>query len=563
MVVFMSSELLFALCQLNSTVGDIEGNIKKLRLQRKAAASHGVDLIITPEMFVVGYPPEDLVLRVILQDKVRDAVSLLAKETADGGPAILIGAPWVEDGQLFNSALLLADGAIQHVQHKYELPNYGVFDEKRVFTSGNLPQPIPFKGIHLGVVICEDLWQPDVTSYLASQGANVFVVMNASPFEMDKYDTRLELASRRIKKNDLPLMYLNLVGGQDDLVFDGGSFVMDRDSTVFGQAKFFTEDMLLCPFKILKDGKKIKIDPIETTIQKPLGTEAAIYQALLIGLKDYVEKNGFEGVIIGLSGGIDSALTAAVAVDALGADKVRLVMLPSAYTTKTSIKDASDVATVLGVKLETYDIAAPVTSVEKSLAAAMKKGDVDLTEQNIQSRLRGLLLMALSNLSGWMVVSTGNKSELSTGYATLYGDMCGGFNLLKDVYKTLVYKLCAWRNHHHPLHFKGPRVEIFNQAILTKAPTAELKPDQKDQDTLPPYDVLDEILQAFVDLNMPVREIMTMGFDKDTVRKVWKMLETSEFKRRQAAPGPKITKRSFGKDRRYPITNRFQGFKII
>jgi len=550
----MSDILSVALAQLNPAVGDIGGNIIRLREARHRAAAQGAHLIMTPELYVSGYPPEDLVLKLSFQKTIREAIETLARETKDGGPAILIGAPWREDGKLYNAALLLSDGAIAARVLKCDLPNYGPFDEKRVFMPGPLLEPMTFRGVKLGVMICEDMWTPAAATHLKKQGAQIFLVPNGSPYESGKQDQRRELAQQRVKETGLPLVYLNQIGGQDELVFDGESFVLDAAGKCIVQAKAWQEDLVHVTCKVKLDA----CNPVSGVMDTMPRNEAAIYHALMLGLRDYVTKNGFPGVVFGLSGGIDSALAAVLAVDALGADKVRAVMLPSPYTSRESVDNAAAVARVLKCRLDTIPITPAMESFAQTLAGVFAGHVPDTTEENIQSRCRGLILMALSNKFGPMVLSTGNKSEMSVGYATLYGDMCGGFAVLKDLYKTQVYKVARWRNAYKPAKALGPEGPIISENIFTRPPTAELKPNQTDQDNLPPYDVLDGILECLIEKDMGLQEIIAQSYDAVMVKRVWTMLNRAEYKRRQAPPGVKITRRSLGKDRRYPITNLYQ-----
>jgi NAD+ synthase len=542
----------FALAQLNPTVGDISGNIVKLREARAHAAASGVDLLVTPELYACAYPAEDLVLKPSFQDAVREAVEVLARETADGGPAILIGAPWREQGRLYNAALLLDGGTIAAKIFKTDLPNYGPFDEKRVFVSAPLPDPIEFRGARLGILICEDMWTATAAAHLKSKGAQILIVPNGSPYEVDKTAQRRKLAIDRVHETALPLLYINQWGGQDELVFDGASFALDASGAAIATLPAWqsTVDVVT-----LSNGQ-LRASNAEAA--PPLDHAASIYHALMIGLRDYVTKNGFPGVVLGMSGGIDSALAATLAVDALGPDRVHGVMLPSPYTSRDSTEDAIASALALGCRLD----AVPIEGAMKTFDAALKPllGDKmqGITQENIQSRSRGLILMALSNATGDMVLSTGNKSEMSVGYATLYGDMCGGFAVLKDVYKTEVYNISRWRNAHKPATALGPSGQVIPPRVLTKAPTAELRPGQTDQDSLPPYEVLDGILECLIERDMGLRDIVARGFDAATVEKVWGMLDRAEYKRRQAPPGVKITPRNLSRDRRYPITNKYR-----
>jgi NAD+ synthase len=551
----MTDTLCIALTQINPTVGDVVGNVARLRQARAAAAAAGAELVVSSELVVSGYPPEDLVLRPVFQDTVEREVGALAAETADGGPAMLIGAPWVQDGKLYNAALLLDGGEISAVRFKHDLPNYGVFDEKRVFEVGPLPGPMNFRGVRLGVMVCEDMWTGDVTECLEESGAEILVVINGSPFEDEKQDQRLNLAVARVTESSLPLVYVNQVGGQDELVFDGGSFALNGDSSLSAQTASWREDMVTTQWR--RDGGNWVCDVSDRNA--PPEGEASVYAAMVLGLRDYVRKNGFPGVIIGLSGGIDSALTAAVAVDALGAEHVRCVMMPSPYTSDESLEDAALCAEALGAKLDSISIGPAMNAFDEMLAASFGDLPPDTTEENIQARSRGMALMALSNKTGAMVVSTGNKSEMSVGYATLYGDMCGGYSVLKDVYKMAVFSLSRWRNVNVPDGGLGPAGEVIPLRIITKPPSAELKPDQTDQDSLPPYEDLDHILNCLNERDLSIDDVVDDGYPRELVLRVWRMLLGAEYKRRQAPPGVKITGRSFGRDRRYPIVNAYRG----
>ncbi len=550
----MTQDLAIALAQTNPKVGDVAGNVVKIRDARRRAKELGADLVVFSELNVCGYPPEDLVLKPSFQAACRAAVEDLARETGDGGPAMLVGSPWVEEGRLYNAALLLADGEILARRFKRDLPNYGVFDEKRLFAAG-LPQgPVSFRDVRLGVMVCEDMWTPEVTETLAESGAELLLVPNGSPYEHDKLDHRIQLAGARTVESNLPLIYVNQLGGQDELVFEGASFALDADATLRAQLPAWREAISLTRWKRGNNGWRCADGDIVTPV---LGL-AGIYHAMMLGLRDYVEKNGFPGVVLGLSGGIDSAISAAVAADALGPSRVRAVMMPSPYTSRDSLEDAAACAAALGIQLDTVSIEPAMAAFARMVTPIFAGRAADTTEENIQSRARGVTLMALSNKLGHMVLSTGNKSEMSVGYATLYGDMCGGYSVLKDVYKTTVFALSRWRNQNRPEGGKGPAGRVIPERIITKAPTAELKPNQTDQDTLPPYATLDGILECLVEEEMPVEEIVARGYDEATVRRVWRMLDLAEYKRRQAPPGVKITRRAFGRDRRYPITNGFK-----
>ncbi len=551
----MTETLIIALAQLNPTVGDVDGNVDRLLAARDEAAAGGADLVVYSELVLIGYPPEDLVLKPALVERVERAIERLAQSTGDGGPAMLVGAPWRDDGKLYNAAYLLADGGVAAVRPKHDLPNYGVFDEKRLFAAGPLNGPVPFKDVRLGVMVCEDMWTGDVTECLEESGADILVVPNGSPFELDKPDDRLSLAVARVTESGLPLIYVNQVGGQDELVFDGASFVLDADRNLRAQAPSWRETVLMTHWSVGDDGRW---HCAAADIAKAEEGEAAIYQATVTGLRDYVGKNRFPGVVIGLSGGIDSALSAAIAVDALGADAVHCVMMPSRYTSQGSLDDAADCAERLGVRLDTVPIESAVEAFGGMLGELFAGREPDVTEENIQARIRGMILMAISNKLGHMVLTTGNKSEMSVGYATLYGDMCGGYSVLKDVYKTTAFALARWRNENLPAGAKGPAGAVIPDAVITKPPSAELRPDQTDQDSLPPYEVLDDILECLVEGEQGIDEIAARGHDAALVRRVSRMLDLAEYKRRQAPPGVKITSRAYGRDRRYPITNRFR-----
>jgi len=549
----MTDRLKIFLAQCNPTVGDIAGNIEMIRASRDAAAAVQADLAVFTELVVSGYPPEDLVLKPFFQDRVEDAVEELARGTADGGPAILVSAPWRMQDGLFSVTLLLDGGEIAALRCKHDLPNYGVFDEKRVFAPGPLPGPMPFRGVRLGVMTCEDMWTPDVTECLEESGAEVLIVVNGSPYEIDKFDVRVQLATQRVTESGLPLIYVNQVGGQDELVFDGASFVLNADRGVAAHMPAFCEVGQLTEWTRTGDGWACA----ETARTAPPDGAEAMYRAMVLGLADYVRKNGFPGVIVGLSGGIDSALTAAVAVDALGPERVHCVMMPSPYTSRESLDDAADCAGRLGVSLDEVGIEPAMQAFAGMLAPVFGDRAADTTEENIQARSRGIVLMAMSNKLGHMLLTTGNKSEMSVGYATLYGDMAGGFSVLKDVYKTDVYRLARWRNETLPADLLGPTEAVIPERIITKPPSAELKPDQTDQDSLPPYDVLDDILKCLIEGDLAVDGIVARGHDPKLVQRVWRMLDIAEYKRRQAPPGVKLTHRAFGRDRRYPITNAF------
>ncbi len=554
-------QIKITLAQLNPTVGDVAGNAAKARLARDKAKADGADLVVLSELFIAGYPPEDLVLKPAFQSACRAAVEELARETADGGPAMLIGTPWVDDGKLYNACALLDGGRIAALRFKANLPNYGVFDEKRLFARGPAPGPVTVRGVRIGVPICEDIWLEESEEYenvvecLAETGAEILVVPNGSPYARDKADLRLSIVVARVTESGLPLIYLNEIGGQDELIFDGASFALNADLSVAAQLPAFEENITTLVWSKTADGWRCS-GPIMTQLEG----DKADYAACVLGLRDYVRKNGFPGVLLGVSGGIDSALCAAIAVDALGADKVRGVMLPFRYTAQVSLDDAAKLAKELGIRYEILPIADAVNGFEKILAPVFEGLERDITEENLQARARGTLLMAISNKTGAMVVTTGNKSEMSVGYATLYGDMNGGFNPIKDIYKTEVFRLSSLRNAWKPDGALGPSGEVIPVNIIIRPPTAELRENQTDQDSLPPYDVLDAILERLVEREEPLASIIAAGFDRDVVTRVDRLLNIAEYKRRQAAPGVKVTRKNFGRDRRYPITNRFRDF---
>jgi NAD+ synthase len=553
-----SDRLAIAVAQLNPIVGDVSGNAEKARRARSAAAADGADLIVFPELYIAGYPPEDLVLKPAFQAACRAAVEALARETGDGGPALLVGTPWAENGKLYNAIALLDQGAVAAVRRKVNLPNYGVFDERRVFAAGPPPGPVSFRGVRIGAPICEDIWTEwgdyeDVVECLAETGAELMIVPNGSPYWRDKEEVRLNIAVARVTESGLPFLWVNQVGGQDELVFDGASFALHADRSLALQLPAFRECVVTTQWARAGNSWRCEgpIAPLEQG-------EQADYAACVLGLRDYVDKNRFPGVVLGLSGGIDSALCATMAVDALGAERVRCVMLPYRFTAQESRDDAAALAAALGLHYDVVPIASAVEGLEAALAPLFAGKPRDITEENLQSRARGTILMAISNKLGLMVVTTGNKSEMSVGYATLYGDMNGGFNPIKDLYKTEVYRLARLRNGWKPAWARGPDGLVIPDNIITRAPTAELAENQKDQDTLPPYDVLDGVLERLVEREDAVADIVADGFDRETVMKVERMLNIAEYKRRQAAPGVKVTLKNFGRDRRYPITNRFR-----
>ncbi len=549
-----ADKLVIALAQIPSIVGDISGNLERLRRAREEAAGFGADLVLAPELFISGYPPEDLVLKPAFQEACRTACETLARETADGGPAVLVGLPWVEGASLYNAVALLDGGRIDAVRFKTDLPNYGVFDEKRVFHPGPAPGPISFRGVRIGAPICEDIWGPEPIECISESGGEILLVPNASPYERDKLAVRHNVAVTRVVESGLPLIYLNQVGGQDELVFEGASFALNPDRSLAVQLPAFRTCVARTVWERGPKGWRCIEGGCELVEQGDEGD----YAACVLGLRDYVENNRFPGVVLGLSGGVDSALCAAIAVDALGASRVHAVMLPYRFTSAESLRDAAACAEALRIRYDIVPIAGPVEGVEQALAPMFSGKARDITEENIQSRARGLMLMSISNKFGAMVVTTGNKSEMSVGYATLYGDMNGGFNPIKDLYKMEVFRLCELRNRWKPPGALGPDSEVVPPAIITKPPSAELRENQKDEDSLPPYPVLDGILHRLVEKEMRVADIVAQGYDADTVRRIERLLYLAEYKRRQSAPGVKVGPKNFGRDRRYPIVNRFR-----
>lgn len=532
----------FALAQSHFLVGDIKANAEKMRTLALQAREQGADVIIFPELALLGYPPQDLLLRPSLSGRIKSALSTLS-DIDD--IVMIVGYPHVDHHGTFNSAAILHNGHQKGFYHKQILPNYGVFDERRYFDKGRNQVLFDYKGITIGLLICEDLWEKGPIAELKKQGADLVVSLNASPFEIEKQDTRKTMLTKRSRENNLPIVYLNAVGGQDDLVFDGGSMAIQADGSVAHEASRFMNQLLLASF----DVKTAKFD---TQAKAPLSLsrESEMYQALVVGLRDYVNLSGFTGIIVGLSGGIDSALTLCIAVDALGADKVYAVMMPYEYTSQISLEDAQAQARRLNVSYTVCPIFDAVEGIRHTLAPLFNKSPADTTEENIQARARGVVLMALSNKFGHLVITTGNKSELAVGYSTLYGDMAGGFDVLKDVYKSQVYKLASYRN-------RLEDTPVIPERVITRPPSAELRPDQKDQDSLPDYDVLDGILMSYIDEDMGYQDIINKGFDADLVAKVIQMVDNSEYKRSQAPIGTKISHKAFGRERRYPLVNKW------
>jgi NAD+ synthase len=549
----MTNTLKIAIAQLNLHVGAIDKNLAAIRAARAQAAALGADLLVTPEMSISGYQPEDLVLKPAFVAACEAAVDELAQDTADGGPGLIIGTPWRNNEFLHNAAFVLDGGSIIARRAKHELPNYGVFDDKRVFAPGPAPGPVGFRGFRLGVLICEDWWFPAVSETLQESGAEILLSINASPFEDGKQARRVTLAVERVVETGLPYIFAALTGGQDEIVYDGASFVLNADRTLALQMPYFEEALAVTEWARTETGLVCAPHPLPA---EPHRLDL-IYRSMMTGLYDYVTKNRFPGIILGLSGGIDSAISAAVATDALGPAKVRAVMLPSPYTSTHSLEDAALCAQYLGIHYDIVPISGAMDAFAAALAPAFGNREPDTTEENIQSRTRGLILMAMSNKFGHMLLTTGNKSEMSVGYATLYGDMCGGYSVLKDVYKTTVFDLCRWRNDSAPPNALGPQGKVMPERVITKPPSAELKDNQTDQDSLPPYEILDAILLRLIEGEASIDSVVADGYDRATVVRVWKLLDRAEYKRRQAPPGVKITPRAFGRDRRYPMTNGF------
>ena len=551
----MADTLSITLAQLNQSVGDIPGNSAAMLAARERAKAAGADLIVFPEMQLIGYPPEDLVLKPALIERAAAGLEALAKATADAGPAMLVGSVFVVDGNLHNGVALLDGGKVAAIRLKHELPNYGTFDEMRLFQPGPLPEPIVFKGVMIGLPICEDIWHPDVCRHLADFGAELLLCINGSPYEIDKDTLRIDgVAKRRAVDTGLPLAYLNRVGGQDELVFDGASFVVNGDGSLAVQLTDWEEQEVTTRWTRTANGWRCDQGELAGLADHP----EDIYCAMVLALRDYVDRNKFPGVVLGLSGGIDSAICAAIAADALGPERVWCVMLPSRFTGQLSLDLATQCASMIGCRYDTIPIAPAVDAFDTMLAGSFADVEVDITEENVQSRIRGVTLMALSNKFGPMLLTTGNKSEMSVGYATIYGDMAGGYNPLKDAYKMTVFAISKWRNSQKPKIGLGPDGPVMPEGIITRPPSAELRPDQKDSDSLPPYPVLDGILLGLVEHEKSVDQLVTEGFERETVVRIERLLNIAEYKRRQAPPGVKLGTRNFGRDRRYPITHAFR-----
>ncbi|PIT68782.1 NAD+ synthase [Bartonella tribocorum] len=550
----MKNNFRIAVAQLNPIVGDIEGNFSLAIIAYQKAKEEGADLVLFTELFISAYPPEDLVLKPAFTKTCEEAVEKLAKITV-GGPGIVIGLPLRRNGNIYNGVMLLDEGCVIAESLKFDLPNYAEFDEKRLFSSGPRPEPIIYHGIQLGIVICEDLWNDfSLSTELKDKGAEIILVLNGSPYYRNKTKKRIEVVRAHALQSGVPIIYANQVGGQDELVFDGGSFALNGQGEKVFQMKHFEKHIALSHWQRTTAGWHCVSDSNENL----LDGLAADYQACVLGLKDYVNKNGFKDVVLGLSGGIDSALCTAMAVDAFGAERVRTIMMPYHYTSQESLNDAKECADLLGCRYEIIPITQPVEAFLKTMTPVFLGLPSDVTEENLQSRIRGTLLMALSNKFGSMVVTTGNKSEMAVGYATLYGDMNGGFNPLKDIYKMQVYALAEWRNKNYLPHLKGPKGIVIPSNIIEKAPSAELRENQKDEDSLPPYPILDDILQSLVENDMSIGDVVQHGYSRETVEKVEQLLYAAEYKRRQSAPGVKISYKNFGRDRRYPIVNHFR-----
>ncbi|MFC4293632.1 NAD+ synthase [Novosphingobium tardum] len=553
----MSDQLTITLAQLNQSVGDLGANAKAM-LETRAKAQ-GSDLVVFPEMQLVGYPPEDLVQKPALIERAAGELERLAQATGDGGPAMLVGSVFVRDGALHNGVALCDGGKVTAVRFKHELPNYGTFDEKRYFLPGPLPEPVMFRGAMLGLPICEDIWHPEVCRHLAEMGAEIFISPNGSPYEIDKDELRIDgVAKRRAIDTGVPLIYVNRVGGQDEVVFDGASFVVGSEGALWAQLPDWEEAVVPTLWTRTGSGAGTRWRCQPAEVHELAAHPEDIYCAMTLAVRDYVNRNGFPGVVLGLSGGIDSAICAAIAADALGPERVWCVMLPSRFTSQASLDDATECARMIGCRYDTIPIQPAVAGFDAMLAENFADKAVDITEENLQSRIRGVTLMALSNKFGPMLLTTGNKSEMSVGYATIYGDMAGGYNPLKDAYKQTVFAISRWRNMHRPKIGLGPDGPVMPDGIITKPPSAELRPDQKDSDSLPPYEILDAILLGLVENEKSVDQLSGEGFDRETVKRIERLLHLAEYKRRQAPPGVKLGMRNFGRDRRYPITHGFR-----
>ncbi len=537
----MDQTLRVVMAQLNLRVGDVHGNVERIiAAANRARDELQADVIVFPELTLCGYPPEDLLLRSSMQCRIEQGLQRLQNEVR--GIYMLVGYPWLDDDQRYNASAVIADGAVLATYYKQKLPNYRVFDEKRYFVPGSQPCVLNIKSVPVAIAICEDLWFPEPLAQAKAAGAKLVLSLNASPFHLNKQPEREAILAQRVAETGLPVIYVNQVGGQDELVFDGGSCVIAADGHITQRAPAFSEGLYVVD--VTFDGEQVT--PLAADCAALPALESSVYQALVLGVRDYVQKNGFKGVILGLSGGIDSALTLAIAVDALGAERVEAVMMPYHYTAQISLEDAEAQAKALNVTYRVLPIAPMVEAFTATLAPVFAGLAPDTTEENLQARCRGTLLMALSNKQGSLLLTTGNKSEMAVGYATLYGDMAGGFDVLKDVPKTLVFRLCEYRNR---LGY------VIPQRVIDRPPSAELAPDQKDQDSLPPYPVLDEILRLYIEYDLSANAIIAQGFDAEAVKRVLRLVDINEYKRRQAAVGVRVTQRGFGRDRRYPITS--------
>ena len=551
----MDKKLKIALAQLNPLVGDVSGNIEKL-ISIRSNLNNDIDILVAPELYVSGYPIDDLVLREDFLNLVESEINKLVQCTKDNKSAIIVGAPRKDNNHIKNSVFVIENGNIVSIKDKYELPNTGVFDEQRIFKQGSLEDCVIIKGIKFGLPICEDIWEKTVLEKLSKSGAEIIIAINASPFTVSKNEERENIAILRVNETKLPIVYLNRTGGQDELIFDGSSFALNHDGKKFYSSSEFKEETVEINFQ-KSNGKWLG----HGNLNNSSSPSERLYKALVLGLRDYVNNNKFPGVVLGLSGGVDSALVAALATDAFGPDLVQAIMLPSPFTGDESLNDAKEAAELLNINCSNLKISEAMKIVENILGDFKGPSfEPGITEENIQSRLRGLLLMALSNRYGYMVLATGNKSEYAVGYSTLYGDMCGGYAPIKDVWKTDVFKLCNWRNENYSDLFKGPKGKVIPTNIINKAPTAELRDNQKDTDSLPEYNILDEILKGLVEDEISVEKIVSKGFDRKVVEKTAQLLARSEYKRFQAAPGPKVTNKAFGRDRRFPLTSGFRNW---
>ena len=551
----MDKKLKIALAQLNPLVGDVSGNIEKL-ISIRSNLNNDIDILVAPELYVSGYPIDDLVLREDFLNLVESEINKLVQCTKDNKSAIIVGAPRKDNNHIKNSVFVIENGNIVSIKDKYELPNTGVFDEQRIFKQGSLEDCVIIKGIKFGLPICEDIWEKTVLEKLSKSGAEIIIAINASPFTVSKNKERENIATLRVNETKLPIVYLNRTGGQDELIFDGSSFALNHDGKKFYSSSEFKEETVEINFQ-KSNGKWLG----QGNLNNSSSPSERLYKALVLGLRDYVNNNKFPGVVLGLSGGVDSALVAALATDAFGSDLVQAIMLPSPFTGDESLNDAKEAAELLNINCSNLKISEAMKIVENILGDFKGPSfEPGITEENIQSRLRGLLLMALSNRYGYMVLATGNKSEYAVGYSTLYGDMCGGYAPIKDVWKTDVFKLCNWRNENYSDLFKGSKGKVIPTNIINKAPTAELRDNQKDTDSLPEYNILDEILKGLVEDEISVEKIVSKGFDRKVVEKTAQLLARSEYKRFQAAPGPKVTNKAFGRDRRFPLTSGFRNW---